>query len=236
MRSRWYDPQAGRFVSEDPIGIEGGSNLYAFAGNDPVNNLDPSGTCYYRQGYYHPSDGSWSQEQNVYVRPGGAKYFQNEGLLFCGCDDQTWQSSQPYCPEHNSSPSAPGGKDAGAWPGRDVSASRLASCTADQLGVKDLLAGGAVALGAPLVKKPFVIPGSSGATTVASKFLSAEFPQKLPFRVWAPTAARPLARSNVVGRIAGRWLPWLGWALLAHDAYEIGGCTLEEHHGAGGSF
>lgn len=44
MRARFYDPTLGRFVSEDPIGIAGGANLFAYAGNDPVNNRDPSGT------------------------------------------------------------------------------------------------------------------------------------------------------------------------------------------------
>jgi RHS repeat-associated protein len=46
MRARYYDPQLGRFLSEDPIGISGGINLYAYAGNDPVNHYDPSGTAY----------------------------------------------------------------------------------------------------------------------------------------------------------------------------------------------
>jgi RHS repeat-associated protein len=42
-RHRWYDPEARRFLSEDPIGIDGGLNLYAFGGNDPVNFGDPDG-------------------------------------------------------------------------------------------------------------------------------------------------------------------------------------------------
>jgi RHS repeat-associated protein len=46
LRARYYDPQLGRFLSEDPIGISGGLNLYAYAGNDPVNHYDPSGTAY----------------------------------------------------------------------------------------------------------------------------------------------------------------------------------------------
>ena len=37
MGARYYDPDLGRFLSEDPIGISGGLNLYAYAGNDPVN-------------------------------------------------------------------------------------------------------------------------------------------------------------------------------------------------------
>jgi len=43
MRSRWYEPKSGRFLSEDPLGLAGGVNPYAFAGNDPVNGRDPTG-------------------------------------------------------------------------------------------------------------------------------------------------------------------------------------------------
>lgn len=43
MRARWYDPHTGRFLSEDPIGIEGGLNPYVFASNDAVNGRDPTG-------------------------------------------------------------------------------------------------------------------------------------------------------------------------------------------------
>ncbi len=43
FRARWYDPGAGRWVSNDPIGIAGGMNLYAFCENNPVNFVDPFG-------------------------------------------------------------------------------------------------------------------------------------------------------------------------------------------------
>ncbi|CAA9324894.1 MAG: hypothetical protein AVDCRST_MAG68-2028 [uncultured Gemmatimonadetes bacterium] len=46
VRARWYDAQQGRFVSEDPIGLAGGINPYVYAGNDPINNTDPTGLCY----------------------------------------------------------------------------------------------------------------------------------------------------------------------------------------------
>ncbi len=33
----------GRFVSKDPIGFDGGINLYAYGLNNPINKKDPSG-------------------------------------------------------------------------------------------------------------------------------------------------------------------------------------------------
>lgn len=40
-----YDPAAGRFTQEDPIGLAGGLDLYGFANGDPVNFSDPFGLC-----------------------------------------------------------------------------------------------------------------------------------------------------------------------------------------------
>jgi len=40
---RFYDPVTGRYVSADPIGLDGGINLYAYVGGDPVNWQDPAG-------------------------------------------------------------------------------------------------------------------------------------------------------------------------------------------------
>jgi len=40
---RFYDPDTGRYISADPIGLDGGMNLYAYVSNDPVNWVDPWG-------------------------------------------------------------------------------------------------------------------------------------------------------------------------------------------------
>lgn len=43
MHARFYDPQTGTFLTEDPLGPEARPGLYAYAGGDPVNRIDPSG-------------------------------------------------------------------------------------------------------------------------------------------------------------------------------------------------
>lgn len=44
MRARYYDPGVGRFISEDPIGFEGGDvNLSAYVRNNPMMGIDPFG-------------------------------------------------------------------------------------------------------------------------------------------------------------------------------------------------
>ncbi|MCF7855318.1 MAG: RHS repeat-associated core domain-containing protein [Candidatus Pacebacteria bacterium] len=40
---RWYDPQTGRWLSKDPIGISGGLNQCVAFLNNPVNFVDPLG-------------------------------------------------------------------------------------------------------------------------------------------------------------------------------------------------
>ena len=41
FNARWYDPEAGRFISEDPA--RDGGNWYAYCENNPVGFVDPSG-------------------------------------------------------------------------------------------------------------------------------------------------------------------------------------------------
>jgi len=42
-RARYYDPSIGRFLSEDPLGFDEGTNFYPYAGNSPINFNDPFG-------------------------------------------------------------------------------------------------------------------------------------------------------------------------------------------------
>ncbi len=52
LQTRYYDPEVGRFISQD--GIEyadpetiNGLNLYAYCGNNPVMNVDPDGRFFW---------------------------------------------------------------------------------------------------------------------------------------------------------------------------------------------
>ena len=110
MRARYYDPALGRFLSEDPIGISGGLNLYAYAGNDPVNKADPAGTseeC--RLVLYQYT--TWSLETGAIVR--------------------TWYGLESEC--HQVPDATPGTSDPGRGPsGGAPSAGSTPTTTAGQ--------------------------------------------------------------------------------------------------------
>jgi len=42
-RARYYSPRLHRFISEDPIGVSGGLNLFAYVSDSPTNFTDPLG-------------------------------------------------------------------------------------------------------------------------------------------------------------------------------------------------
>ncbi|MFY0575552.1 RHS repeat-associated core domain-containing protein [Cystobacter fuscus] len=61
---RYYDPDIGRFITEDPIGLEGGVNLYHYAPN-PLLWADPWGWCASR------GDGKGSRPPNLTPKGAG---------------------------------------------------------------------------------------------------------------------------------------------------------------------
>jgi hypothetical protein len=90
------------------------------------------------------------------------------------------------------------------------------------------IAGSLLGLGAGTIPKPFVTPGSAMRTSIASKYLAPLIPGKFPNRVWTPRFGNPNVFTKSIGRAVARWIPGLGWALLAHDAYRFGDCMLRD--------
>jgi RHS repeat-associated protein len=62
-RYRYYDPQIGRFVSEDPLGFESGPSFYVYVSNDPTSFFDPSGLQQQGAPVYNP--GTWNDPGHV---------------------------------------------------------------------------------------------------------------------------------------------------------------------------
>ncbi len=49
-RARYYDTSVGRFISEDPIGFDAGTNFYRYALNNPIRFSDPFGNDVWLEG------------------------------------------------------------------------------------------------------------------------------------------------------------------------------------------
>ncbi|MEA3476643.1 MAG: RHS repeat-associated core domain-containing protein [Bacteroidota bacterium] len=67
---RYYAPSTGRYMTPDPIGLDGGINLYAYVLNDPVNFVDP--------------DGLWALQVAGALIGGGANAYANHNAYQTG--------------------------------------------------------------------------------------------------------------------------------------------------------
>jgi RHS repeat-associated protein len=86
---RHYDPRLGRWLSRDPMGEDGGFNLYAYCGNDPVNRHDPLGLADRNDALLQSDQfGNWltydQKQANILKTIGdlcGATWYEVKGIL-----------------------------------------------------------------------------------------------------------------------------------------------------------
>jgi RHS repeat-associated protein len=85
-RARWYDPQQGRFLTEDPAGLLGGPNLYGYVSQDPVNATDPTGLYeldvhYYLTYFLALKTGCFSDEAARQIAEANQKTDENKDTM-----------------------------------------------------------------------------------------------------------------------------------------------------------
>ena len=57
---RYYDPNTGRYLTPDPIGLTGGVNLFSYANLNPVNAIDPLGLEVLDADFGFPDSGNFA--------------------------------------------------------------------------------------------------------------------------------------------------------------------------------
>nr|WP_251048205.1 RHS repeat-associated core domain-containing protein [Halomonas sp. ISL-56] len=88
-RHRYYNPQQGRYISQDPIGLRGGTNLYGYVTN-PTGMVDPMGL----KGVGQCGQGGLSLEGYMQERYGKLAITDDERLFAAAGDRQAFWDSR----------------------------------------------------------------------------------------------------------------------------------------------
>ena len=232
MDLRQYDPAIGRWVVQDPV-IHHDYSPYSAFDNNPVYWSDPSGANSVRynwgSGDYDVLDGngkwvgSFDPSQFGDYQSNPEEFLQsffslelsagdsgNNGGGSDGNGNGNGESKNNKQPVYHYN-----GKKYND--GAELYFAILIDIAAEQFGITDIIALGTAIDGLGFVDKPFQMKGASKGTSLLSKGLSSQFPQKMPWRLPTISNNLTLKFTNVLGRFMGRTIPIIGWGVLTYD-------------------
>lgn len=92
---RYYDPKTGRYVTPDPIGLEGGINLWPYTANNPVNWMDPEGLLAFFWHFGITAVASWNAGYGVVDSL--SLSWRTMGVDFAsGSQGQNWEATRQH--------------------------------------------------------------------------------------------------------------------------------------------
>jgi hypothetical protein len=106
IQRRAYSPDNERWLSEDPIGLKSGPNLYAYVLNDPTRWVDPDGTIHHHPDPWHrdpwwpqPNGNAWGQftpQDGICSQPMGLLRFNSQPCILkcCQAHDDCYTASK----------------------------------------------------------------------------------------------------------------------------------------------
>jgi RHS repeat-associated protein len=225
VRNRWYDPESGRFVSEDPAGFAGGDNLYTFADNDPINGRDPTGLTY-QCIWIHTENPGWTESVNGMT----VVHIIGSGNWACGEVSPTY----PGATNSNPTPSGPNvGTGYGSGPAQSSPTSRAhprnsadrTVCHADIRQVGWAAAGSYFQLGAYRFVTGFAKLASSEALWLSDDYLARfaangmYLPALSAVKASEPSSPNPLQGTPwAMLYTAARNTPWLSVGVRIGEA------------------